>query len=67
MKQLQIELPDKVACEVEALVKAGWFHSQDELVRTAVLDFLQHRHLELTESFQREDIAWALQQRTADQ
>jgi len=66
MKQLQVELPDKVAGEVAALVEAGWFHSQDELVRTAVLEFLRHRRLELTETFQREDIVWALRQRTAN-
>jgi Arc/MetJ-type ribon-helix-helix transcriptional regulator len=67
MKQLQVELPDKIASEVEALVKAGWFHTQDEVIRTALLDFLRHRTLELTESFQREDIAWALRQRTVGQ
>jgi Arc/MetJ-type ribon-helix-helix transcriptional regulator len=66
MKQLQIELPDKIAGEVAALVQAGWFHSQDELVRTALLEFLRHRRLELTEAFQREDIDWALHQRTAN-
>ena len=64
MKQLQVELPDKMAGELDALVRAGWFHSADELVRTAILEFLRHRRFELTEAFQRADIAWALGQRT---
>lgn len=67
MKQLQIELPDMVVARVEALVRAGMFDSEHELVRTAILEFLRDRRLELTEEFQREDITWALQQKSASQ
>lgn len=63
MKRLQIELPEKLADHVNALVRDGWFSSEQELIRTAILEFLRHRRLELTEEFQREDIAWALQQK----
>jgi Arc/MetJ-type ribon-helix-helix transcriptional regulator len=65
MKRLEVELPEKLAYEVDALVRGGWFSSEQELIRTAVLEFLRHGQLELMETFQREDIAWALQQKTA--
>lgn len=63
MKSLQVELPDKLAGEVEALVQAGWFHSEDELIRLALAEFVRRHRFELLERFQREDIAWALQQK----
>ncbi len=62
MKELHIALPDKVADELEAMVRAGWFQSEDEVVRLALADFVRRRRLELIEEFQREDIAWALNQ-----
>ncbi len=65
MKQLQVELPDKVADELGAMVRDGWFQSEHEAVRLALLEFIRRRRLELMEEFQREDIAWALQQRPA--
>lgn len=63
MKSLQIELPDKLAAELDALVQSGWFRSQDELVRLALVEFVRRHWLELLERFQQEDIAWALQQK----
>ena len=63
MKQIQIELPDKIADQIETMVRDGWFQDEGELLRTAVVEFLQNRRLALTEEFQREDIAWALQQK----
>jgi len=63
LKTMTIELPDKVAAELEALVEAGWFHSKDEAVRLALVEFLRHRSLDLAERFQEEDIRWALEQR----
>jgi Arc/MetJ-type ribon-helix-helix transcriptional regulator len=63
MKCIEVELPDKVAEELDALVRGGWFQSEDELVRAAVADFLRHHRYELLERFHREDIAWALQQK----
>ncbi len=62
MKTLQVEIPDKVAEALESLVKAGWCRSEAEAVRLALLEFVRGRHLELAERFQREDIAWAIQQ-----
>ena len=63
MKSLQIELPEKLAQELDTMVKAGWFHNESEIMRLALFEFIQHSHFELLEQFQREDIAWALTQK----
>ncbi len=63
MKSLRIELPEKLAMEVESLVKDGWFQSTDELIRMALMEFLRRHRLELMEHFMREDIQWALEQK----
>jgi Arc/MetJ-type ribon-helix-helix transcriptional regulator len=65
VKQLQVEFPDNIADQIEAFVRAGWFQNEHELVRAAVAEFLRNRQPELTEQFQREDIAWAIQQTKA--
>lgn len=63
MKSIQIELPDKLAQELNAMVTAGWFSNEEEVVRLALMEFVRRHHLELLERFQREDIAWALKQK----
>ncbi|MGH9453228.1 MAG: ribbon-helix-helix domain-containing protein [Terriglobia bacterium] len=63
MKSLNVDLPDKVAEELSHLVKSGWFQSEAEVVRMALLEFLSSRRTGLEEKFQREDIDWALQQK----
>lgn len=60
-KSRQVDLPDKLADELKLLVEAGWFQSQEEAVRVALLEFVRRHRAELIERFQREDIAWALQ------
>jgi len=60
VKALHVELPDKLAAEVEAYVRAGWFGSEAEVVRAAVADFIRRHRVELLERFMREDIEWAL-------
>lgn len=57
MKSVQVELPDKLAAELDELVRAGWFHSEDELVRMALVEFVRRYRFQLLERFQREDIA----------
>ncbi len=64
MKQIHVDLPEKLADQIDSLVRGGWFSSEQELVRTAIVEFLRARRLELIEEFQREDIAWALGQKT---
>jgi Arc/MetJ-type ribon-helix-helix transcriptional regulator len=60
MKTIQVELPDKLAAEVEALVGIGWFGSEGELIRAALLEFVRRNRADLLEGFMREDIQWAL-------
>jgi Arc/MetJ-type ribon-helix-helix transcriptional regulator len=62
MATMTVEVPEKLAEEIEEMVRAGWFSNAEEAVRLAIREFLQRHHLELTEQFQREDIAWALTQ-----
>jgi Arc/MetJ-type ribon-helix-helix transcriptional regulator len=66
MKVMQIEVSDQLAEEIDTLVKAGWFTSEAELARLALIDFIRRRRFELLERFQREDIAWARQQKGTD-
>ena len=63
MKRLEVELPDKLAGELGALVQGGWFQSEGEVVRAALIEFVRRHRLELLEKQQREDIAWALRQK----
>jgi Arc/MetJ-type ribon-helix-helix transcriptional regulator len=67
MKSLKIEVPDRLADEVARMVREGWFHSENELVRVALVEFLRTRQVELQERFQREDIAWAVAEAKSDQ
>ena len=65
MKSIQVELPEKLAQELDAMVKKGWFKNEAEAVRLALLEFVRLHRLELLERFQREDIAWAVKQKGA--
>jgi len=65
MKAINLELPDKLAAEIEAYVRAGWFGSEAEVIRVAVADFVRRRRLELLERFMRDDIEWALKLKNA--
>ena len=65
MKPLHVELPDKVADEIQALVRGGWFRSEEELVRHALTEFVRQNRLELMEKQQLEDIEWGLRHATA--
>lgn len=65
MRTISVELPDRAAEEIDQLVRAGWFASESEAVRAAVLEFVRRNRVELLERFQREDIAWALRQKAS--
>ena len=67
MKTLQIEVGDELMNQMDNVLKAGWFTGRDEVVRLALMEFLGRHRFELIEQFQREDIAWALQQKRAGQ
>ena len=63
MKTIRVDLPERVSAELDSLIRGGWFANEAEIVRLALLEFVQHNRFALMEQFQREDIAWALQQR----
>ncbi|MFA0732623.1 MAG: hypothetical protein LKKZDAJK_000149 [Candidatus Fervidibacter sp.] len=65
MKAIKVELPEKLAQELEAFVKEGWFRDEVAAIRYALAQFLNRYRLQLTEHFQREDIAWALKWKEA--
>jgi Arc/MetJ-type ribon-helix-helix transcriptional regulator len=65
MKSIKVELPEKLAHEINAMVKAGWFTNEAEVMRSALREFVRRNRPELLEQFQREDIAWALKQKGA--
>ena len=60
VKSLNVEVPDQIAEDITRMVRDGWFYSEQELVRAALVEFLRTRRSELQERFQREDIAWAV-------
>jgi len=66
MKTIQVELPEQVTVEMETLVKDGWFADEAEIIRVALLEFVDRNRFALMERFQREDITWALRQGALD-
>ena len=65
MKTFKIDVPERLAQQVEDLVTAGWFSSPEELTRFALAEFVQHHRFETLEQFQRDDIQWALRLKDA--
>ncbi len=63
MKTIQVELPEKLAAELEAYVKTGWFSSEAEVIRAALMEFVRRNRVGLLERFMRDDIEWALKQK----
>jgi Arc/MetJ-type ribon-helix-helix transcriptional regulator len=62
MKTIAVDLPERLTEELDGLIKDGWFLDESEIVRMALWEFVRRNRFALTEHFQREDIAWALQQ-----
>jgi len=60
MKTLALEIPERLVEELESLVRAGWFASEEEAIRLALAEFLQRNKFRLQEEHQLEDIRWAL-------
>lgn len=63
MKMIQVEITDKLADELDAMLLEGWFQTREEAVRFAILQLVESQKLALQERFQREDIEWALGQK----
>ena len=38
-------MPDKVAAKIDTLVKEGWFQNEGEVLRTALVDFINRSGL----------------------
>lgn len=62
MKVISIEMPEKLAIELENYVKAGWFKDESEITLAALRDFVRRNRIELMERFMLEDIEWAKRQ-----
>ena len=65
MKTLQVELPDQMAHKIADAVETGKFENATEVVRAALREFISHRRFELMERQQLDDIAWALNEKSA--
>ena len=63
VKTLSIDLPDKVAREIDIMVAAGWFRSSDDFILQAIREFADRNRLQLAERYQLEDIDWATKQK----
>jgi Arc/MetJ-type ribon-helix-helix transcriptional regulator len=62
MKTISVELSERMTEEINALVETGWFADETELIRAALREFMRRNRFALAEQFQRDDVAWALQQ-----
>ena len=67
MKTVQVELNDRLAKELDTLLHDGFFNTEEEAIRFALIKFMESHEPALAERFQREDIAWALEQKRAAQ
>ncbi len=67
MKTVQVQLNDRLASELDALMRAGFFNSEEEAIRFALLKYIQNHEPLLSERFQLEDIAWARKQKRQEQ
>lgn len=65
MKTVQVELNDKLAERLDALLQDGFFNTEEEALRFALIKLIESREPMLAEHFQREDIAWAIKQKRA--
>lgn len=61
MKAITLDLPERLAADLDIAVQAGWFVDAQEAIREALRQYLDSRRLELQERQQLEDISWALQ------
>jgi Arc/MetJ-type ribon-helix-helix transcriptional regulator len=65
MKTIRVEINDKLAAELDALLRDGFFNTEEEAIRFALIRLIESHEAVLTERFQRDDISWALKQKKA--
>jgi Arc/MetJ-type ribon-helix-helix transcriptional regulator len=66
MKTLSINVPDNLAAEINDFVKAGFFHSEPDVILAAMSEFVRRNRVDLMERFAREDIEWAKKEARID-
>lgn len=59
-QRVTVELPDALAAELNAVVRAGWFATQVEAVRGAAEEYFREEKLARLKQQQLSDIAWAV-------
>ncbi len=57
---ITVELPPRLREQLAAMVKAGWFGSEEELVCDALRRFLESHRPELGDAWVKEDVEWGL-------
>ncbi|MDO8587856.1 MAG: hypothetical protein Q7T82_12560 [Armatimonadota bacterium] len=67
MKTVCIELNDKLAESLSAVIREGLFKTDEEAIRFALIAFIEKQKPALIEQFQKEDIMWALDQKRSRQ
>jgi Arc/MetJ-type ribon-helix-helix transcriptional regulator len=60
MKTIHAKIPNLLYCQMDRLVKQGWFLSREDVIEQALRRFLESHRPELMEQFIREDVAWGL-------
>lgn len=67
MKTVCVELNDKLAENLSAVIRQGLFRNEEEAIRYALIAFIENQKPALIERFQQEDIAWAREQKKSAQ
>ena len=60
MKTVEVKLSEEIYCQLDALVKEGWFSSHEDVIAQALQRFLDSHRPELMEKFILEDVEWGL-------
>ena len=63
MDTVTAKLTTRLARELDALVKQGWFANRSDAIRAAVRDMVEQRRVQRLEQAVDEDIAWGLKSR----
>jgi Arc/MetJ-type ribon-helix-helix transcriptional regulator len=65
LKAINVDIPEKLAGEIEKYIKGGWFSNEADLMREALREFIRRHQVRLMEQFMEEDIEWVLKIREA--
>ena len=55
-----VNVPQRLAEQIQVYVQAGWFSNASELVVEALRRYLETHHIELAERFVWQDVEWGL-------